>query len=157
MKPGSVELALRERGIPTIMPGEDVPQQSKIWAAYDPHGQLLSEDPVEGARLLGDFEARRKHQFLTLLTYQGRDLEIVTTWLALNHNYGGGPPLVWETQASSGDWLDFTLRYSTEAAARNGHLTVTTVLLRAGMQLTATNVDVPSYQVHTIRELDDDR
>ena len=48
---------------------------------------------------------------------------VSTVWLGLNHNWGDGPPLIFETmvfnKGSSSD-LDCT-RYSTEAQAIKGH------------------------------------
>jgi len=49
---------------------------------------------------------------------------VSTVWLGLNHQFGEGPPLIFETMVFSargaGDELDF-YRYSTEAEAVAGH------------------------------------
>lgn len=57
------------------------------------------------------------------------DYWISTVWLGLNHNFGSGPPLIFETMVfyrgesdsdimDGGEWMD---RYSTEAQAVKGH------------------------------------
>jgi hypothetical protein len=56
----------------------------------------------------------------TLLWWGGR---VSTVWLGLNHNYIGGPPLIFETMLfgpKSLDTLDMD-RYATEAQAIAGH------------------------------------
>jgi len=49
---------------------------------------------------------------------------VSTVWLGLNHQYGDGPPLIFETMVinPSGEWESFQRRYSTEADAIIGHL-----------------------------------
>lgn len=145
----SFQLAVFSGGLPTIMPGEVVPETSHAFGAYDPDGKLLTTDSFEAANMMVDWELRRDHHFLTSLTYQDKSFEISTVWLALNHNYLGGPPLVWETMAQSDDWLNFQARYSTTAAALNGHLTIVSVLLGGGMHLVESNVAIPGHEVHT--------
>lgn len=49
---------------------------------------------------------------------------VSTVWLGLDHNYFGGPPLIFETMVfpSEDDWTaEDSDRYSTEAEARAGH------------------------------------
>jgi hypothetical protein len=49
---------------------------------------------------------------------------VSTVWLGLDHNFGGGPPLIFETmvfESPSGDGSLDQDRYSTEAGARAGH------------------------------------
>jgi hypothetical protein len=48
---------------------------------------------------------------------------VSTVWLGLNHNWGTGPPLIFETMVTNpfGDWEDYQKRYSTEAEALDGH------------------------------------
>lgn len=150
----SFQLALTENGIPTIMPGETVPARSKVYSAYGPDGEFLTDDPIAAALIMADWEQRKDQQFLASLVYEGKYFEVSTVWLALNHNYGGGPPLVWETMAQSDDWLNFQLRYCTRAAALNGHLAIVTALLRGGMALIESNIDIPGVEVHTTIELE---
>ena len=48
---------------------------------------------------------------------------VSTVWLGLNHSYGSGPPLIFETMAfGPHSWAElFVDRYSTEAEALAGH------------------------------------
>lgn len=50
---------------------------------------------------------------------------VSTVWLGLNHNWGDGPPLIFETMVFSrvGGWSDdlYIERYSTIRQARDGH------------------------------------
>lgn len=52
-------------------------------------------------------------------------LLVSTVWLGVNHQYGGGPPLIFETMVflfcDSARALDCT-RYTTEAQAQAGHV-----------------------------------
>lgn len=48
---------------------------------------------------------------------------IATVWLGLDHQFGSGPPLIFETMVfPQGSWNDdYAERYSTERAALAGH------------------------------------
>ena len=49
---------------------------------------------------------------------------ISTVWLGLDHSFGGGPPLIFETMVfpKRGEWGELDSdRYSTEEQARAGH------------------------------------
>lgn len=49
---------------------------------------------------------------------------VSTIWLGIDHSFGSGPPLIFETMVfpSQGDWAELDMiRYSTEAAALEGH------------------------------------
>ena len=51
------------------------------------------------------------------------DIYISTVWLGFNHQYGEGPPLIFETMIfGSGDHDEWYRRYSTEAEAKAGHV-----------------------------------
>jgi hypothetical protein len=59
-----------------------------------------------------------------------------TVWLCLNHNYGSGPPLIFETMVfdrkSEHPWCEgYMARYSTLEEAIAGHRRVWTVIKRA--------------------------
>lgn len=47
------------------------------------------------------------------------DVEVSTVWLGLDHNWGGGPPVIFETMIFPE--ADYQERYTTEAAALAGH------------------------------------
>ena len=49
---------------------------------------------------------------------------VSTVWLGADHQYGDGPPLIFETMVfpREGNWSEMECeRYSTEAQAREGH------------------------------------
>jgi hypothetical protein len=49
------------------------------------------------------------------------DARVSTVFLALDHSFGGGTPLLWETMIFGGKHDQFQERYSSEAQARAGH------------------------------------
>jgi hypothetical protein len=57
------------------------------------------------------------------------DVSVSTVWLALDHQWGEGEPLIFETMIFGGDYDVWgTRRYSTEEAAMRGHLRVVDAL-----------------------------
>jgi hypothetical protein len=56
---------------------------------------------------------------------------VSTVWLGLDHGFGEGPPLIFETMiVRRGEWLDFCERYATEDEAIAGHATALEWLAR---------------------------
>lgn len=49
------------------------------------------------------------------------DVEVSTVWLGLDHQYGDGSPLIFETMVFGGEHDDDQWRYETEADAVDGH------------------------------------
>jgi hypothetical protein len=49
------------------------------------------------------------------------DVEVSTIWLGLDHHWGGGPPILFETMIFGGEYDRWQIRYSTEEEARAGH------------------------------------
>lgn len=49
------------------------------------------------------------------------DCRISTVWLGMNHQYGDGPPVIFETMVFGGGLDQDAERWSTEADARAGH------------------------------------
>ncbi len=73
----------------------------------------------EWAKAFEDFNARIVRQETLPNGYF-----VSTVWLGLNHNWGSGPPLIFETmvQDSEGTFEDYQERYSAEDEAILGHL-----------------------------------
>lgn len=96
---------------------------------YDRQGNPIERD--EALRLIGDPDARR-----VALDTVG-NMHVSTVFLVLDHGFGQGPPVLFETIVFSGtdnpdDWgadLDMR-RYCTEAEALAGH-NETVTLIRA--------------------------
>ncbi len=51
----------------------------------------------------------------------GEHLLISTVWLGLNHNWGPGKPLIFETMIFGGPYNEWQMRWSTEEDALKGH------------------------------------
>ena len=49
------------------------------------------------------------------------DVNISTVFLGLDHQYGDGPPLLYETMIFGGEHDGYQERYSTEEQAKRGH------------------------------------
>jgi hypothetical protein len=49
------------------------------------------------------------------------DVDISTVWLGMNHRYGNGAPLIFETMVFGGELDGEQERYATEAEAVAGH------------------------------------
>ena len=64
-----------------------------------------------------DFEVNRRVAW----TDVSEDIKVSTVWLGLNHQYGDGPPLIFETLVIGGSLDGEILRYSNEVQAVEGH------------------------------------
>lgn len=56
---------------------------------------------------------------------------VSTVFLGLDHNWGGGPPILWETMIFGGVHEGYCERYSSQETARAGHAKALT-LVREG-------------------------
>lgn len=64
------------------------------------------------------------------------DYRVSTVWLGLDHQYGDGPPLIFETMIFGGDYTDlYCERYATEAEAQAGHAAVVSRLRDGTLEL----------------------
>ena len=79
---------------------------------YDRQGRPITQEQWT-AEWSGD-----RHVAITDLGALGR---ISTVYLGLNHAYGGGPPLIFETMIFGGPMDQYQDRYSTEEQAAAGH------------------------------------
>lgn len=80
---------------------------------YDRNGQPISMD--QWAR---SFRSDDRQVESTKLD---GDAHVSTVYLGLNHNFGAGPPLIFETLVFGGPLDGEMDRYTTEADARTGH------------------------------------
>jgi hypothetical protein len=82
---------------------------------YDKEGQPI-KDLVAWAKLLDDKEYSRVGLF------ERPWVKVSTVWLGLNHNWGKGDPLIFETMAFAPGMVEVCQeRYSTLAQAEAGH------------------------------------
>ena len=148
----SDELARPSRGIvealdlPAFLPGDTPDEHSVHGGYYDIDGHLVDPDPMAAGRAMTNWELRRDQHFVTDLTAPtGISVSISTVWLAMNHCWTGGRPLVWETMLQAdGDWGDFQVRYCTRNAARAGHLKLANLFLAAGLTVVTSNLELES-------------
>jgi hypothetical protein len=76
-------------------------------------------DLIEWAKWFGDFKNR-----LQVWTTIGIGLAVSTVFLGVDHGFGDGLPLLWETMVRRGnEWCE-QWRYSTRAQALKGHAAV---------------------------------
>ena len=80
---------------------------------YDRAGTPITRD--DWMRSMGDLPAR-----VVAKTTIGAS-EVSTVWLGLDHGFGDGPPLIFETLVFGGVLADEMYRYSTEEQALKGH------------------------------------
>lgn len=80
---------------------------------YDRDGQPISMD--KWAR---GFDKDDRQVALTKLD---DDVHVSTVWLGIDHSFGSGPPLIFETMIFGGPLDHEEERYTTEAQAREGH------------------------------------
>jgi hypothetical protein len=105
-----------------IMPGShrvrpwhyDMPGSHRVrpWH-YDKHGE-----PIEFDRWGELFEAR---DYQRVASTEIDDARVSTVWLGIDHSFGGGPPIIFETMVFGGPHDQAQMRYSTEAEAIDGH------------------------------------
>lgn len=95
---------------------------------YDRLGRPIW-DLFEWARL---FEMGYSYRCVAVTRWNqgGKSYRVSTVWLGLDHGWGGGRPLIFETMIFTSDeaidtWCD---RYSTEDEARAGHNAVVSLL-----------------------------
>jgi hypothetical protein len=80
---------------------------------YDRAGQPMTT--LEWAMSFEDFEQK------VVAKATVGDAEVSTVWLGLNHQFGDGPPLIFETMIFGGEHDQWQDRYSTEEQAKAGH------------------------------------
>lgn len=97
---------------------------------FDRDGQVIPDDWYDTAKY-----PRRQFKWGTQQRV-GRttvgDFNVSTVWLhGIDHGYGDGPPILFETMVFGGDFDQELRRYSTEEEAMRGHLAAVDAL-RAG-------------------------
>ena len=81
---------------------------------YDREGRPL-DDPMKWAKLFSD------PKYKVLQKTETRGAVVSTVWLGLDHGWGEGPPIIFETIVFGGRCDGEMWRYSTEEQARLGH------------------------------------
>jgi len=81
---------------------------------YGPHGNPITLDQWTTLREGTTWERERLRSTVG-------DVEVSTVWLGLNHQWGDGPPLIFETMVFGGNLDQEQSRYSTRDQAHTGH------------------------------------
>jgi hypothetical protein len=100
-----------------------------LW--FDKAGQPIAEEEVFRLKynLAGDESFGAVSDYARVGLDQVGDAKVSTVWLGLNHEFmPGRPPLIFETMIFGGEYADYCVRYSTEAAAAAGHAAVVAAL-----------------------------
>lgn len=92
-----------------------------MWYGLD--GQPI--DAASAERLLADDLARRIAH-TTIVTTKGT-VTVSTVFLVLNHSFGEGPPVLWESMAFGGPLDEDQRRYASREAAVAGHAEMVTI------------------------------
>lgn len=85
---------------------------------YDPDGNPITSQ--EWSEMFKDVRLQQVAQD-RVTDSEGRDVSISTVWLGLDHSFGHGDPLIFETMIFGGSHDQDMWRYSTRAEAIAGH------------------------------------
>jgi hypothetical protein len=99
--------------------------ENKVSNYYDKFGKPITQD--KWTIQFGDYHNRVVAQH----TISG--VQISTVWLGLDHQYGDGPPLIFETMVFGGPMDQEMDRYSTLEEAKTGHRRMVTKV-KAGLK-----------------------
>lgn len=87
----------------------------------DDAGNPQSCDLLTWARWFGDGKARK------VVVDERDDVRISTVFLGLDHSFGGGVPILWETMIFGGAHDEYQERYTSCADALAGHARAVTL------------------------------
>lgn len=83
---------------------------------YDIHGKPMEMPDWAKCREVGGDWERVKQS-----TKVSAETDVSTVWLGLDHSFGVGPPLIFETMVFGGNLDQYQYRYATLEQARTGH------------------------------------
>lgn len=85
---------------------------------YDKAGNPITDVLVWG-RLFEDMDYRRIGQDVVIMGDE--PVNVSTVWLGIEHSWGRGRPVIFETMVFGGPYDQEQMRYCTEAEAEQGH------------------------------------
>lgn len=100
---------------------------------YDTQGRPI-DDVEQWSELFGARHEGDDRWWRVGNTQINDEVHVSTVWLGLDHSFGDGPPLIFETMVFGGEYDDWTERYSTWEQAEAGHERIVAAL-RAGRGL----------------------
>lgn len=93
----------------------------------DPRGHKYPPIPVEDGAVWAEWRSKAK---VRVASHQVGDVRVSTVFLGVDHGYGEGLPVLWETMVFGGPHDSFQKRYSSYREARDGH---TAALIMTGL------------------------
>ncbi len=90
-----------------------------IWNRVDPPYKVY--DLIEWAQQFGKY-SRRVDQTSFFPDNIDMEVRVSTVFLGIDHQYGEGKPILWETMIFGGEHDEYQQRYHSEKDARIGHL-----------------------------------
>lgn len=99
--------------------------------ALDEHGEAVPVERLNDPRVLALFEPGDiEHAPRRVAISQVGDWQVSTVFLVFNHNWGSGPPVLWETMVFGPEpWSEWQARYTSRADAEAGHNAIVERLL----------------------------
>lgn len=94
---------------------------------YGPDGKPISQE--EAVKYWADPELRRVAH--STITTENGEIEISTVFLIIDHSFGHGPPVLWETMIFGGPLDEDQGRYTSAEDALVGHHRWVTLILTA--------------------------
>jgi hypothetical protein len=94
---------------------------------YGPDGQPMTMTEWSAARSRDDDSLWQKYRQVT----DTDSAQVSTVWLGLDHQFGDGPPLIFESIVFGGALDQEMDRYSTWREAQNGHAAMVDRVLRS--------------------------
>lgn len=103
------------------------------WYGLDEHGQpvpMTLDDP-RWRTMFSNSPGDLEHDARRVAISRVDRWQVSTVFLAIDHNWGSGPPVLWETMVFGPEpWTDWQDRYTSREAAEAGHQRVVEALLR---------------------------
>ena len=129
---------------PALLDGESWAQTTEDVCYYAPDGTQIDLRRWATLREGGEASVKRPWLISGLYFRAGVAIRVSTVWLGMNHNFGSGTPLFWETAVFvGGGFMDTAMyRYGSQAAALQGHRDTVTLIRNAQLtrrQLAATS------------------
>lgn len=97
-------------------------------------GRVVPEDELSDGLLAWAkwFEKADRKVASTWFRCNGEEVEVSTVFLGIDHNWGSGPPVLWETMIFGGRHAGYQRRYTSVAEAQKGHEEAVELVKREG-------------------------
>lgn len=140
--------------LPPFLPGETPTRPERLPGhpalEYDPEGRLIEGDFPQRWNKIHIYKCQPGNSRRTeFMTEGGGELAVSTVYLGLDHNFGHGFIIIWETMIFGGPLEDegWQWRYSTRDAAMQGHQRVVDLLAEAFGHPPQIEAELPALRV----------